>query len=335
MNIFLVGVICILSLYGFKNQLYAVNYSLTNSYKSLFIPISFIMLLGPMIWFYVKSLVQYPFTWKTKYWYHFVPSAFFFLYTSVLLVAPESVKQQFMFSPFEVRFSHLEQILSVTLGLIYSFLSIHMLMSWKGKNPTRNAKLSKWVSRFLYGMVLLLLSWATIVFLNFWMYDFGVATVSYNPLWLIFGLSILWLGIEIFSKPKLFLWNIKRELYRGSKLMNTEDLAVFKDKLDHLMKNQKLYLNTNLSLDLLAEELGISAKQLSATLNKTLGKSFYDLINQYRVNEVKLRLKDPNQRKLTIEAIANQSGYKSKSSFNKAFKKQTGMTPREFVRREM
>ena len=61
-----------------------------------------------------------------------------------------------------------------------------------------------------------------------------------------------------------------------------------------------------------------------------MGKNFYTLVNDYRIEEVKRRLEDPRYRNLTILAIAYDSGFNAKSSFNTIFKEQTGMTPSEY-----
>lgn len=334
LNVFLASVILILSLYGFKNQLYGVNYGLTNSYKSLFTPISFILMLGPLVFFYIKSLTVNSFKWNKYYWLHFLPGGVMFLYYTILLLAPEATKQLFMFSPFEVRLSHFEQFLSVFLGLIYVFQAYRCFKQWKTENVIKNIKLTTWIFRFLSGLTMLFLSWAVIIFLNFWIYDFGVATVSYNPLWLIFGMVLLWLGIEIFSNSKFFLLHKKINRFNGNPSMTTEVVSHLKNELHSLMEDQKLYTDVNLSLDTLATALELNPKQLSMVLNNVLGKNFYDFVNHYRVKEVKERLKDLSSRNLTIEAIANQAGFKSKSSFNAAFKKQVHMTPREFMRQE-
>lgn len=332
LNIFLTGIILVLSLYGFKNQLYAVNYSLTNSYKSLFTPISFILLLGPLILFYIRSLTVNSFRWHPKYWIHFTLAALMFLYYSILSLMSESVKQQFMFSPFEVRFSHTEQILAVVIGLIYTASSYVFLRRWKAANPIRNTKITAWVTRFLVGLGSLLLVWGMMIAVNFWIYDFGVATVSYNPLWLTIGIVLIWLGIEVISNLKFFLLNKRIQLVNGNASMTNEELSSLKKKLEQLMQDQKLYTDPDLSLDALAVALDINPKYLSVILNNSVGKNFYDFVNQYRIEEVKTRLSDLRSRNFTIEAIANQAGFRSKSSFNAAFRKQTNMTPREYIK---
>jgi AraC-like DNA-binding protein len=96
------------------------------------------------------------------------------------------------------------------------------------------------------------------------------------------------------------------------------------------MEIDKLYLVPDLTLSMLANQLTISAKSISQMLNHELNKNFHDFINEYRVEEVKKRLVDPDYRHFTILAIALDSGFNSKSSFNRVFMKITGMSPKEF-----
>ena len=66
-------------------------------------------------------------------------------------------------------------------------------------------------------------------------------------------------------------------------------------------------------------------------INEHMGKNFYTLVNDYRIEEVKRRLQDPEYSNLTILAIAYDSGFNSKSSFNTIFKEKTGMPPSEYL----
>jgi AraC-like DNA-binding protein len=81
---------------------------------------------------------------------------------------------------------------------------------------------------------------------------------------------------------------------------------------------------------MLGHQLNISPKNISITLNNELNKSFHDFINEYRVEEAKKRLRDQQYDRLTILAIAMDSGFNSKSSFNRIFMKTTGMSPKEY-----
>ena len=83
----------------------------------------------------------------------------------------------------------------------------------------------------------------------------------------------------------------------------------------------------------LSNQLQIPRHFLSEVINEHLGKNFYNLVNDYRVEEVKGRLEDPRFKHLTILAIAYDSGFNAKSSFNTIFKEKTGMTPSEYQKK--
>ncbi|WP_353959585.1 helix-turn-helix domain-containing protein [Aequorivita aurantiaca] len=71
----------------------------------------------------------------------------------------------------------------------------------------------------------------------------------------------------------------------------------------------------------------MSDKKLSELLNQQLSTNFYNLINEYRVNEVKQKIKDKEYYKYTLLSIAHDCGFQSKTSFNRVFKQKTGMSP--------
>ena len=106
------------------------------------------------------------------------------------------------------------------------------------------------------------------------------------------------------------------------------------DELERLMKDEKLYLNDNLTISILSNKLGVSKRELSQIINHVKGQNFYGMINEYRIIESMDLIKDDNFRHLTIEAISEKVGFRSKSSFNACFKKVTGLTPRQYREQE-
>lgn len=330
LNVFLIGIILVLSLYGFKNQLYGVNYGLTSNYKSLFTPISMILLIGPLLFFYVKSVLSPSFKWHSRYGFHFIPAVLMCLFYTAALVMPERIQRRLMSSPFEVLLSHTEQIIAVGGGFLYLIWASLSYKHWKAQHADRNIWLAAWLKRFLTGMGLLLLCWGLIIALNFWLYDFGIATITYNPLWVCIGGLLLWLAVEVLANPKFFLIK-KRVNYTRNGLMTDEQRVRYQADLEALMMSRKLYTDPDLNLNKLAAVMDIKPRYLSMILNTMIGKNFYDFINAYRIEEVKHLLKDPDNSNLTIEAIAYKGGFKSKSSFNSAFKKHVRMTPREYI----
>jgi AraC-like DNA-binding protein len=93
---------------------------------------------------------------------------------------------------------------------------------------------------------------------------------------------------------------------------------------------QKAHLNKNISLQQLATLCGIRANVVSEVLNKFYQKNFYDFINELRAKEVVTRLQDNSFSHLTIDALAEECGFKSKSTFYQSFKKLTGQTPTQY-----
>jgi len=104
----------------------------------------------------------------------------------------------------------------------------------------------------------------------------------------------------------------------------------WKSKIEQLVIEQKLYLEPELSLSALATKLKTNTSVLSAAINQNFGKNFNDFVNAYRVEEVKRLLKDPSNTHLSLLGVALECGFNSKSTFNRAFKKFTGQSPKEF-----
>ncbi len=123
---------------------------------------------------------------------------------------------------------------------------------------------------------------------------------------------------------------IEEKKARQLDVLNTEEIENLKINLYQLFEDNKIHLNESLRLTDLSSELDISSKKLSELLNAHLGISFYDLINEYRVKEVQQRIKADSSDKYTLIAIANDSGFQSKSSFNRIFKQKTGMSPSKY-----
>jgi AraC-like DNA-binding protein len=115
--------------------------------------------------------------------------------------------------------------------------------------------------------------------------------------------------------------------YKSSSL-SAEDQALILGKLKILMGERKLFLQPNYTLPDLAEQLKVSVHQVSQAINDGLGKSFFEMLAEHRIEEAKILL--VSKANIKVEEIAEEVGYNSKSSFNTAFKKIVGMTPSEW-----
>ena len=113
----------------------------------------------------------------------------------------------------------------------------------------------------------------------------------------------------------------------------TDDVAEKKLKdLLEIMREEKPFLEADLTLGKLAKRIGLHQNYLSRIINEKRQQSFNDFINQYRIEEARQRLADPRWKNATILQIAYETGFYSKSVFNTAFKKFTGLTPSAYRR---
>ncbi|TGM60008.1 AraC family transcriptional regulator [Leptospira adleri] len=111
-------------------------------------------------------------------------------------------------------------------------------------------------------------------------------------------------------------------------LLNNLNLPAVDQKLKILFEEDKVYLDEDLRLPALAEEIGISVHHLSAFINEYLGLSFNRFVNSYRVQEAKRMLLEEPER--TVLSIGMAVGFNSTSSFHRAFFTETGLTPKQF-----
>jgi|GEM_PF-905138 len=142
--------------------------------------------------------------------------------------------------------------------------------------------------------------------------------------------------------------NLNTELYKKLKRLKAGDLHIDKYKKSSLTKEKseeylnillkymqvkKIFTDPDLTLPSLAKQVGISRNHLSYIINEYLGNNFYDFINSYRVEEAKSILDNKDSDNINIIQIAYDSGFKSKSTFNKIFKNYTNMTPSEYKKK--
>ncbi|QKX06077.1 AraC family transcriptional regulator [Aquimarina sp. TRL1] len=110
----------------------------------------------------------------------------------------------------------------------------------------------------------------------------------------------------------------------------SEELILARKKLETIFTDQELFKKQDLSLRETAVTLELSNKKLSHILNECLQTNFYEYVNTHRVRYFCKKVKEGDAEKLTLLAIAYEAGFNSKATFNRVFKKQTGMTPIQF-----
>lgn len=300
------------------------------------IPLTF----GPFLYLYTKSLILNLKKLPLKDYLHFLP--FFALTILYFISFQDKLSFQSGYKIFRNDGYMLARILYglvfVTSVFYYSTFTLYVI------NRYRRAK----YDRFSYFSSNNMLNW--LYFLSaFFMAMYIIFTVMafYN----IFA-GIKYFEIEYFSNISLvlitfsvsyfgikqnYLFNkhieeVKEKIiapvkkYKNSNLSD-EIKTEYINKIFDYMKSEKPHLNPELTIQDLSKQLNITRHHLTEILNNDLGKNFFNFINEYRVEEVKKRLLNEKFAHLTIVAIAFDSGFNSKSTFNSIFKQQTNKTP--------
>lgn len=127
---------------------------------------------------------------------------------------------------------------------------------------------------------------------------------------------------------------VPRPISKRKLLLNDTQHDALYTALDRLFKEQKVYKNKNLNVDVLAIQLGSNRHYISETLNVYGKKTFYEFLKTYRIQEVTTHLDQQLQKaqKISLLSICMESGFSNKASFNQYFKKIHGMTPSAYVK---
>lgn len=321
-------------------------------------------LFGPLIYLFTAKLTSEQPAWHRKDFLHFVPFLLFLLYLSPYYLQPAATKIAYL-DDFEKAskddFGILNQLLNL-MHLAYTSAALLLIRKHERNILQAFSELRKVRLRWLKQFVLLIFSIILFGVVVFYARKWNVPWVSevYHYHYLGVILCIYWIGYKALSQPAIFTTsphstaeikepvpeeaampaekrqemkpeeNVDAVKYQKSGLR--EQLAEeYLDQLLNYMQDKKPYLQNELSIQELAEAVGIQKHHLSRIINERLNKNFYDFINDYRVEEAKRLLLNPAFRHYTTLAIALEAGFSSKATFNAVFKKQTGLTPTAFV----
>jgi AraC-like DNA-binding protein len=283
-----------------------------------------ICLVGPLYFMYFKLLLHPEAGHDPKTILHFIPGLGAFCFETIFQFMGGAFKKAWLAAMFSSPPQHALMILVVTGALHASTYLVYLLKMDIG--IVWNVKEIKNEIRLIVIINILAILSVVSLFIGF--------TFKIPYIFEIGGNMLALLTISVFlgyNRYPGFLQMLKAEIekkrYDKSSLVgvDTEDV---KDRLIDLLRNEKIYTESDLNLKRLADLLSITPHQLSEYLNEHLKSDFRSFINSFRVDEAKeLLLKDSEKSILTI---CYEVGFGSKSTFNAVFKKETGVTPSEF-----
>ncbi|MEJ1239670.1 helix-turn-helix domain-containing protein [Chryseolinea sp. T2] len=222
-------------------------------------------------------------------------------------------------------------------ALVYWILSFRRLTKYRRTLKVYSADVTTtdlaWVQWFLIAIAAAIVLWiVTWLFHSSWLEDF----VPFG--YLIVAMTVTYFGI---TQRELFPYSQKhRDEIQSlnnpspdavtSLRLSDDEIEANKARVEELMAKKKLFLDPDLSLPRMAEEAGLSTHALSYLLNTGFGENFYAFVNRYRVEEAKYLL-TTRIKTLSMLGIAYEAGFRSKTTFNNAFKKHTGLSPSQYV----
>jgi len=292
---------------------------------------------NPLLFLYILSVIYSNFKLKRKHLVHFLPwiIAIIVLMPNFFLASNEA-KIEFLKnydSNLEIQIlDYFGDILSLAylIGEVYYISRYRKLLleNFTNKTAFKNYIWLKQLAILLFiGQVLTWIKNYSRIHLSL------ENTNSLRTIILLFGVFfICWIFLKAVNSPKLFkgvdvhLKTSKeiKEYIIGKE--NNPKISILKQ----FMIDQKPYLNPSLTIRKLAEEIKMNSRDLSVLINQNLSQHFFDFVNEYRIKEAMKILKDPTKKEFTVLEILYEVGFNSKSSFNTAFKKHTGLTPTQF-----
>lgn len=319
-----------------------VNSNLVELYSIKVLPFTY----GPLMYLYAKLMTTEHPKFNYRYLWHFAPFVVFFIVSMIFLNKPvmEGSKGFLVVD----RFISLRIIygasffISITAYSIATFVVIHRHQ--ENLKSLVSYSSAKFTLRWLIGLSVTFYVSYVLVFI-FGIIDILINFMPFDPYELSFiGLTIFAFlyGFFGFKQPSIFeeiashkgIVPDERESGNGKYMrsgLKKKDVEQIKQQVLQYMEDKKPYLDRELTINDVAVDLDIPRHFITEVINQHLGKNFYYLINEYRVEEVKRRLMNPKYKNLTILAIAYDSGFNSKSAFNTIFKDLTGLTPSQYV----
>jgi AraC-like DNA-binding protein len=321
------------------------------------------LLTGPMLFFYVRGVLRDDYKFEKFDWLHFIPAFILLinilphLFSSyayklsfaerVLMNPAEILNNNNLFVPSTFNF-----LLRPIIGLIYVGVCIRlMLLKFKFEKPgdKQSLLIYRWLSLLIFNTLLVYVSFLIFTIFSFQTLDYKMAEVRGY-----YFLNISLIGLVLFNTTLLFFPNILYGLPQldfllpnrikaavsvaeTKKLIKSFEISDGKLQLLHekieTYRLTKPYLNPEFSLSVMSANTDIPVHHLSYYFNEHLNINFNTWKNDHKINYVIEQIEKGNNELLTLDALAKQAGFVSRTTFLNAFKQKTGLTPSEYLNR--
>lgn len=312
-----------------------------------FIPFMQVLLIGPVIYFYTKSLLNSNFKLLKKDYFHFAPTILYTIYSLVIFVTDKLILDEYYFyaNSRDKDLANWYQVAGLISMAIYLILSLRYYSDYRKlvyeKVSYADSLLFKWIRNFKLAFLGILILRVSFFITNpewgnfgsqFWHYIafsfvfYYIAITGYSNVIKQTALKIEQLKvINIFDNEN----TVQKIEFKANSI--ELDVSKWKDKLSILMTKNHLFKNPKLTLSDVAIELNTTTKTVSSIVNSGFDMNFNDFVNHYRIEAVKDKLDKGEQTTSTLLGIALDCGFNSKATFNRAFKKSTSLSPKDYI----
>ncbi len=329
-------------------------------------PFQHLFLIGPVLFFYVQSLLNPSFRFRREECLQLLPALCYLLFCGVMFITDKLVLKKYFFlhDGSDRDFDAWYQLLGFVSMLGYFLLSLRYYNIYKRLMRQvvsyADAVLFRWVRNFLYAFLVMLImrllfygasfvpAFDKMSYMGSWWQYFSFAVVFYyiaisgyaNAVHtkVPFKLNIVGFRPPMLLEPapgrvEQFSAAATIEIDQ-SVIAGEEDVAfidLWRARIENLVIGQKAFVDPELSLSQLAKDLKTNPSVISKAINQGFHANFNDYINMHRVEAVKEKLLAGDHRLQTLLGIAFDCGFNSKATFNRAFKKATGISPKEWL----
>lgn len=333
----LTGLVLILTFMVFSHLAINVRlYRLWPHFLGLELPLIF--LIGPVYYFYIKSLLDRQFRLKWTDGLHMIPCLVaYFNRGSFFLLPPEDkisrLDAALEATQYDVSISFIIPIaIHVAQTLVYLVLANQQLRKVNASANERNLQFKKWLQGFTFGFG----AYWIATFL--WMLYLTLANAFFhevdyiNVLFTACLVNVLaYVSVYHNQEFSQYMLSLLSEKYQKSSLSPEQSKSLLQ-KIVKVMEEEKPYLDSDLKISDLARSVSTTTNIVSQVLNQETNKNFFEFVNSYRIAEAMKRLSDPEFSHISILGIAMDAGFSNKNTFNRLFKKHTGLTPTQFIR---
>ena len=320
-------------------------------------PFQQLLLLAPVLYFYFKTLLDKSFSFSEIDYIHFLPAALYLIYSIIVFLTDKVVLKKYYFyeDGKDKDFSTWYQIVGLLSLTYYLIQSLQTYNDYKTITYNivsfADSVMFRWAKRFLIAFLMLIAIRILFFIANPEWDEFG------RKFWYYVCFSVLFYYVSIsgYTNSVLSTTSFKDaqinsdadSKYEVDDIVKSEnsfsntilpegkaeipDLDIWKEKIEKLMLIDKIYENPELVISDLSSKLGTHSKKISQVINEGFQMNFNDFVNHHRTKALISKIAEGEHNIQTLLSLALECGFNSKSTFNRAFRRSTSLSPKEYI----